>query len=134
MWLLLHCKLSIVAIFQKLKVRTFWETHNIWKNLPNGFDESADLLSKHQNHKEDFFKLCVLLRMSELYQKNMPKFWRNSCYLQSSKYPKWWWSIDFYLSLDSGLTIWQFESWKKHFDLLDIYWARQNKLSNSVDI
>ena len=48
------------------KVRTFWETHKIWKNLPHGFDKSTDLLSKHQNHGEDFFKLCVLLKNSEL--------------------------------------------------------------------
>ena len=39
------------------KVRTFWETHKIWKNLPNGFDKSADLLSKCQNHEEDFFQI-----------------------------------------------------------------------------
>ena len=50
-----------------LKFRTFWETHKIWKNLPHGFDKSANLLSKHQNHKEDFFKLCVLLKKSKLY-------------------------------------------------------------------
>ena len=37
------------------------------KNLPHGFDKSADLLSKRQNHEEDFFKLCVLLKKSELY-------------------------------------------------------------------
>ena len=37
------------------------------KNLPYGFDKSADLLSKRQNHEEDFFKLCMLLKMSELY-------------------------------------------------------------------
>ena len=48
-----------------LKVQTFWETNKIWKNLPHGFDKSADLLS--QNHEEDFFKLCVLLKKSELY-------------------------------------------------------------------
>ena len=29
------------------------------KNLPYSFDKSADLLSKCQNHKEDFFKLCA---------------------------------------------------------------------------
>jgi hypothetical protein len=50
-----------------LKVRTFWETPKIWKNLPHGFGKSADLLSKRQNHEEDFFKLCVLLKKSELY-------------------------------------------------------------------
>ena len=37
------------------------------KNLPYGFDKSADLLSKRQNHKADFFKLCVLFKKSELY-------------------------------------------------------------------
>ena len=36
------------------------------KNLPYGFDKSADLLSKRQNHKADFFKLCVLFKKSEL--------------------------------------------------------------------
>ena len=40
-----------------LKVQTFWETHKIWKNLPHGFDKSADLLSKQQNHEEDFFQI-----------------------------------------------------------------------------
>jgi hypothetical protein len=50
------------------KVRTFRETHKIWKNLPHSFDKSADLLSKRQNHEEDFFKLCVLLKKSELYK------------------------------------------------------------------
>ena len=28
--------------------------------------KSADLLSKRQNHEEDFLKLCVLLKKSEL--------------------------------------------------------------------
>ena len=37
------------------------------KNLPHGLGKSADLLSKRQNHEEDFFKLCVLLKESELY-------------------------------------------------------------------
>ena len=36
------------------------------KNLPRGFDKSADLLIKRQNHEEDFLKLCVLLKKSEL--------------------------------------------------------------------
>ena len=49
------------------KVWTFLETHEIRKNLPHGFDKSADLLSKRQNHEDDFFKLCVLLKKSELY-------------------------------------------------------------------
>ena len=47
------------------QVRTFWETYKIWKNLPHGFDKSADLLSKRKNHEEDFFKLCVLLKKSK---------------------------------------------------------------------
>ena len=42
------------------------EKHKIWKNLPHGFDKSADLLNKRQNHEEDFFKLCVLLRKCKL--------------------------------------------------------------------
>ena len=50
------------------KVRTFWETQKIWKNLLHGFDKSAALLSQRQNQKEDLFKLCVLLKKSELYQ------------------------------------------------------------------
>ena len=57
---------EISTNYLSCKVRTFWETHKIWKNLPHGFDKSADLLSKRQNHREDFFKLCVLLKKSEL--------------------------------------------------------------------
>ena len=34
------------------------------KNIPYGFDKSV--LSKRQNHEEDFFKSCVLLKKSEL--------------------------------------------------------------------
>ena len=36
------------------------------KNLPHGFDKSAELLSKRQNHEGFIFKLCVLLKKSEL--------------------------------------------------------------------
>ena len=36
------------------------------KNLHHGFDKSADLLSNRHNHEEDFFKLCVLFKKSEL--------------------------------------------------------------------
>ena len=50
--------------FASFKVRTFWETHKIWKILPNGFDKSADLLSKHQNHGEDFFSNYVCFSKS----------------------------------------------------------------------
>ena len=62
-----HCK-SLWKFCTILQFwRTFWETHKIWKkNLPHGFHKSADLLSKRQNHEEDFFKLCVLLKKSEL--------------------------------------------------------------------
>ena len=43
-----------------IKVWTFWEAQKIWKNIPHGFDKSADLLSKRQNHEEDFFQnLCA---------------------------------------------------------------------------
>ena len=50
------------------KVRTFWETPKIWKNLPHNFDKSADLLSKRQNHEEDFADFCGLVRKIELYK------------------------------------------------------------------
>ena len=36
------------------------------KNLPHGLNKTADLLIKRQNHEEDFFKLCLLLKNSEL--------------------------------------------------------------------
>ena len=76
------------------KVRTFWETHKTWKNLPHGFDKSADLLSKHQNHEEDFFKLCVLLKKSELYLENclvreLCK-WRTACIFRISNKNLFW--------------------------------------------
>ena len=63
---------EIFTVDLTLKVRTFWETHKIWKNLPHGFDKAANLLSKCQNHEEDFFKLFVLFKKSELY-------WTESC-------------------------------------------------------
>ena len=51
-----------------VKVWTFWETHKIWKNLPYGFDKSADLLSKRQNHKEDFFQImCASQKVQTLH-------------------------------------------------------------------
>ena len=47
-----HEKMSgTTKILSVYKVRTFWETHEIWKNLPHGFDKSADLLSEPQNHE-----------------------------------------------------------------------------------
>ena len=49
------------------KVRTFWETPKIWKNLPHSFDKSADLLSKRQNHEEDFFQImCTSQKVQTL--------------------------------------------------------------------
>ena len=39
------------------QVWTSWEAHIIWKNLPHGFDKSADLLSKRQNHEEFIFQI-----------------------------------------------------------------------------
>ena len=49
------------------KVRTFWETHKIWKNFPHGFDKSADLLSKRQNHEEDIFGImCASQKLQTL--------------------------------------------------------------------
>ena len=51
------------------------------KNLPHGFDKSAYLLSKRQNHKEDFFKLCVLLKKSQLYRISANSFRGNYSFL-----------------------------------------------------
>ena len=45
------------------------------QNLPHGFDKSNGLLSKLQNHEEDFFKLCVLLKKSKLYKNVTAFFW-----------------------------------------------------------
>ena len=37
------------------------------KNLPHGFDKSADLLRKRQNHEEDFFQnLCASQKVRTL--------------------------------------------------------------------
>ena len=58
---------------QKLRTRCFlasklkfelYEKHTKFeKNLLHGFDKSADLHSKRQNHEEDFFKSCVLHKL-----------------------------------------------------------------------
>ena len=42
------------------KVRTFWEAHKIWKNLPHGLD--VYYVSKRPKHGEDFANSCVLLK------------------------------------------------------------------------
>ena len=37
------------------------KTQNLKKNLPHGFDKSAEILNKCQNHEEDFSNyICVL--------------------------------------------------------------------------
>ena len=60
-----HCQGSHLPHALKLGLS---EKHTKFeKNLPHGFDKSADLLSKRQNHEEDFFKLCVLLKKFKLY-------------------------------------------------------------------
>ena len=39
-------------------------------NLPHGFDKSADLLSKRQNHEEDFFQImCAYQKVRTLREK-----------------------------------------------------------------
>ena len=40
-----------------LKFRLSEKHTKFEKNLPHGFDKSADLLSKQQNHEEDFFQI-----------------------------------------------------------------------------
>ena len=47
------------------KVRTFWEAHKIWKNLPHGL---YIYLVNVQTTRKIFFKFCVLLRKSEHYE------------------------------------------------------------------
>ena len=55
---------SIVTYHNHLIKNGLSEKHTKFeKNLPHGFDKSADLHSKRQNHEEDFFKLCVLLNL-----------------------------------------------------------------------
>ena len=64
---------STIVGKQKLLKFGLSEKHTKFeKNLPYGFDKSADLLSKRQNHKADFFKLCVLFKKSELYKVSSP--------------------------------------------------------------
>ena len=66
------CFLEIVLLYKLFRLSFFVKfglsekQTKFEKNLPHGFDKSADLLSKRQNHEEDFFKLCVLLKKSEL--------------------------------------------------------------------
>ena len=55
------------------KVRTLRETHKIWKNIPHGFDKSADSLSKRQNHEEDFFQImCASQKVRTLTNQDAP--------------------------------------------------------------
>ena len=43
-------------------------------HLPHGFDKSADLLGKHQNHEEDFFQnVCASQKVRTL-QKHFKVF------------------------------------------------------------
>ena len=56
-----YCKNKIsfaIDRFIILKVRTFWETHKIWKNLP---------LGRGPNHEEDFFQIiCASQKVQTL--------------------------------------------------------------------
>ena len=58
-----------------------WETHKIWKNPPDGFVKSPDLLRKHQNHEEDFFKLCVPLIKSERQNDSLFSNWLRALFI-----------------------------------------------------
>ena len=49
-----------------IKFGPFEKHSKFEKNLPYGFDKSANSLSKRQNHKADFFKIFVLPKKSEL--------------------------------------------------------------------
>ena len=57
---------NVAASNKYVKFGLFEKHTKFEKNLPHCFDKSVDLLSKRQNHEEDFFKLCVLLKKSEL--------------------------------------------------------------------
>ena len=65
---IVSCSVVKVNKFMQVKFKFFEKHSRFWKkNLPHVFYKSADLLSKHQNHEEDVFKICVLLRKSKLY-------------------------------------------------------------------
>ena len=69
-------------------VRSFWqkqltvkfrfsEKHTkIWKINPYGFDKSADLLSKRQNHEGDFFSNYVCFSKSPNFNDDIRSRWR----------------------------------------------------------
>ena len=89
-------KLYLLAIIYK--VRTFWEIHKIKKNLPRGFDKSADLLSKRQNHEEHFFQIMCASQKVRTLSKN--RLWQLSIvYLWLQ-----WWQVS--LSWGSWLVTW----------------------------
>ena len=69
--------------FSTVKFRLSEKHTKFDKNLPYGFDKSADLLSKRQNHEEDFFKSCVLFKKSELYHWVTVFFGRNRFKVES---------------------------------------------------
>ena len=58
------------------------------KNLPHGFDKSADLLSKRQNYEKDFFKVrtlsALLWQFYEFY--GWPFCFMYSCLVTPTKY------------------------------------------------
>ena len=66
----LHHKPWLVYFLSHFSLRLILQYKLQWKeqlvlnlkNFPHGFDKSADLLSKRQNRKEDFFKLFVPLK------------------------------------------------------------------------
>ena len=59
-------KITINPGVPNIKFGLFEKHSKFQLNLSYGFDKSADLLRKRQNHKEDFFKICVLLKKSEV--------------------------------------------------------------------
>ena len=61
----IKCQILSSSLFLRF-AKVYW-TSCYYKNLPHGFYKSADVLSKRQKHEEDVFKLCVLLKKSELY-------------------------------------------------------------------
>ena len=108
-------------------LKSFWETHEIWKNLSRGFDKPAYLRSKRQNHEEDFFqimcasqKVRTLVKIA-LYRPNPKKIlWENS-WLKLFTGSRQFWGRGYYFvftlsfihrPFNLNLNFWKSRSWE----------------------
>ena len=83
------CPIFVGLVHNFGKVRTFRETHKIWKNLPHGFDISADLLSKRQNHEEHVFQIMCASQKVRTLSLMMTLFSEKNTYSCMSLYMRW---------------------------------------------